>query len=521
VRRSAPFNVWEENQMDTSVGELVRSAALKFGEKVALIFQEERWTFRELDHASSQLAAQLARLGVAQGQVVSLYSQNCPEWIIGYYAVMKLGAVVNPLNLMLTPDEAAFAMNDCGAVAVIGSAEKLAALTPMLSATRLEHRISYGGQAPHGAEDFHALLRTADLGAPSPVIEPTATSTIAYTSGTTGHPKGAVLTHQGILLNTAMTATLHVRNASDVVVSALPCSHVYGNIVMNAAIAYGMTLVLHASFDVVRILDSVRTHRATIFEGVPTMYMYLLDSPELAKADLSSLRCCTVGGQTMPEAKMRQVTERFGCPLIELWGMTELGGLGMTHSAYGPRMPGSIGIALPHLEARITAPDEPARMMSIGEVGELQIRGPMVMRGYLNRPDATAQTLTADGWLRTGDLARVDGEGYFYVVDRLKDMIITAGFNIYPAELERVIAAHPEVAAVAVGSIADDHKGELAKAYVVRCQGSSVDAETLERHCRERLASYKVPRAWQFVTDLPKTSSGKIMRRMLHTLIAA
>lgn len=504
--------------MHNSVGDFVRFAASKFGEKVALIFENERWTFHQLDHASSCMAGQLAQLGVKAGQIVSLYSPNCPEWIVAYYAVMKLGAVVNPLNLMLTPDEAAFAMNDCGAVAVIGSAEKLAALATVLTQTRLQHRISYRGPAPDGAKDFHDLLRASEETMPLQVIDPSTASTIAYTSGTTGHPKGAVLTHRGIVLNTQMTATMHVRSASDVVVSALPCSHVYGNIVMNAAVAYGMTLILHASFDAVRILESIQTHRATIFEGVPTMYMYLLETQQLRAADLSSLRCCTVGGQTMPEAKMRQVTERFGCPLIELWGMTELGGLGTTHSAYGPQVLGSIGVALPHLEARVTNPEEPNQVIALGEVGELQIRGPMVMREYLNRPDATAQTLTADGWLRTGDLARFERDGYLYVVDRLKDMIITAGFNIYPTELERVIASHPEVPLVAVGSIADDHKGELAKAYVVRRQGSTVDAKTLERHCRERLAPYKVPRAWQFVSDVPKTSSGKIMRRMLHTV---
>lgn len=504
--------------MHNSVGDFVRSAALKFGEKVALIFENERWTFHQLDYASSRMAWELAEMGVSPGQVVSLYSPNCPEWIVGYYAVMKLGAIVNPLNLMLAPDEAAFAMNDCGAVAVIGSAERLAALTPVLAKTRLQHLINYRGNAPDGAKDFHDLLRASEATTPLQMIDPSGASTIAYTSGTTGHPKGAVLTHRGILLNTAMTATMHVRGESDVVVSALPCSHVYGNIVMNAAVAYGMTLILHSSFDAARILESIETHRATIFEGVPTMYMYLLEVSQLQTADLSSLRCCTVGGQTMPETKMRQVVERFGCPLIELWGMTELGGLGTTHSAYGPQVLGSIGVALPHLEARVTNPEEPNEVVALGEVGELQIRGPMVMREYLNQPDATAQTLTTDGWLRTGDVVRMERDGYLYAVDRLKDMIITAGFNVYPAELERIIAAHPEVALVAVGSISDDHKGELAKAYVVRRQGSTVDAQTLERHCRERLAPYKVPRAWQFVSDVPKTSSGKVMRRMLHTL---
>jgi long-chain acyl-CoA synthetase len=267
-----------------------------------------------------------------------------------------------------------------------------------------------------------------------------------------------------------------------------------------------------------RILESIQENRATMFEGVPTMYLYMLNAPQLRSFDLSSLTRCTVGGQTMPEIKMRQVEEAFGCPLIELWGMTELGGLGTTHSVYGPSRPGSIGVALPHLEARIAAPDEPGRVLPFGEVGELQMRGPMTMRGYLGRPEATAHALDADGWLHTGDLARMDADGYLYVVDRLKDMIITAGFNIYPAELERVIAEHPDVAMAAVGSIPDEHKGELAKAYIVLRQGALPDAAALERHCRERLAAYKVPRAFQFVDDLPKTSSGKILRRKLREI---
>jgi long-chain acyl-CoA synthetase len=305
----------------------------------------------------------------------------------------------------------------------------------------------------------------------------------------------------------------------DTVVSALPCSHVYGNIVMNAAIAYGMTLVLHKTFDAERVLQSIVKHRATMLEGVPTMYMYLLDYPQLKAFDLSSLTRCTVGGQTMPEAKMREVEEAFGCPLIELWGMTELGGLGTTHSAYGPSRHGSIGVPLPHMAARVVGV-ESGKVLPPGEVGELQMRGPVTMREYLGRTDATAETLGADGWLRTGDLVRQDQDGYLYVVDRLKDMVITGGFNIYPAELERVIAEHPDVAMVAVGSVPDEAKGELAKAYVVARQGAQLDLGQLEQHCRARLAAYKVPRAFQIVEDLPKTSTGKILRRMLRTLDA-
>lgn len=507
--------------LPATLADLVRHAARRYGAKTALVFEDQRWSFAQLDAASDAVAGNLAALGVRPGDVVSLFSPNRPEWIVAYYGVLKLGAVVNPLNLMLTPDEVAYAVNDCGAVAIIGSDDRIAALEGVRAATRLRHCIAYGGRPPGFATGFEALLAPSAAPPAAADPDPGAPSTIAYTSGTTGHPKGAVLSHRSVLTNTAMTATMHLRGPQDVVVSALPCSHVYGNVVMNAAIAYGMTLVLHASFDVERVLASIAQHRATMFEGVPTMYMYLLNSPRLPDFDLSSLTRCTVGGQTMPEAKMRLVEAALGCPLIELWGMTELGGLGTTHSAYGPKRLGSIGVALPHLEARIAASDGSDAVVPAGEVGELQIRGPVVMSGYLGRPEATAQTIDAQGWLRTGDLARIDAEGYIYVVDRLKDMIITAGFNIYPAELERTIAEHPDVAMVAVGSIPDEAKGELAKAYIVPRQGTSPDAAALEAFCRARLAAYKVPRAFQFVADLPKTSSGKVLRRKLREIDAA
>ena len=508
------------NTLPASVGGLLQQAARRFGDKTALVFEDQRWSFRQLDRASSQVAAQLQGLGIAAGEKVTLFSPNGPEWLIAYYAVMKIGAVVNPLNLMLTPEEAAYAMNDCGAVTVFGSHERIASLAGVCARTGLRHCIAFGGATPADALDFRTLLagEVAEDAFPVPGIEVESPCTVGYTSGTTGHPKGAVLTHQAILMNTAMTATMHVRTAADTVASALPCSHVYGNIVMNAAVAYGMTLVLHKAFDVERMLASIQAERATMLEGVPTMYMYILNHPQRSRYDLSSLTRCTVGGQTMPEAKMREVEAAFGCPLIELWGMTELGGLGTTHSAYGPARLGSIGVPLPHLQARVVAADGSGRVLGVDEVGELQIRGPVTMREYLGRPEASAETLVDGGWLRTGDLVRQDAQGYLYVVDRLKDLIITGGFNIYPAELERVIAEHPTVAMVAVGSVPDETKGELAKAYIVPRQGVPIDVADVERHCRERLAAYKVPRAYQVVSDLPKTSTGKILRRMLRTL---
>jgi long-chain acyl-CoA synthetase len=279
-----------------------------------------------------------------------------------------------------------------------------------------------------------------------------------------------------------------------------------------------MTLVLHAAFEPKAIMQSIQDHKATRFEGVPTMYMFMLNDPELDNYDLSSLRCCTVGGQTMPKPKMEEVEKRFGCPLIEVWGMTELGGLGTTFAANGIIKHGSIGTALPYTEVRITDPEDVSITMPTGEVGELLIKGGIVMQGYYGNEKATKETIEPDGWMHTGDLASIDEDGCIFIVDRKKDMILTAGFNVYPAEIERVVAGHPDVALVAVGSIPDEAKGELAKAYIVPKTGVSPDSDSIIAYCREHLAAYKVPRAVQFVDDLPKTSTGKVMRRELKTL---
>jgi len=252
-----------------------------------------------------------------------------------------------------------------------------------------------------------------------------------------------------------------------------------------------------------------------MFEGVPTMFMKLLNFAEFDRYDLGSLRLCTVGGQTMPVAKMEETERRFGCPLLELWGMTELGGLGTTHPHNGPHKLGSIGVALPLTEARVAAIDDARRNVERGEVGELLVRGPMVMDGYLDNPEATAATLEPDGWLHTGDLVRQDIDGYFFVVDRAKEVIISGGYNIYPAEVERVIAQHPAVAMVAVAAMRDEARGQAPRAFIVSRVGTRCTAAEIIEHCRPQLASYKIPRAVEFVDDLPKTSTGKILRRML------
>lgn len=501
-----------------ALAEVLPAGAQKYRGKTALVCGNRSFSFTELCDLSGQLANGLRALGVSTGDRVTLYSQNCWEWIVGYYAVSRLGAVVNPINVMLTPQEVLFVVKDCGAKAILASPEKGEALLDMKGDSPLEHVVLFGEDVPKGARSFNEIIKQSRSECDRVRVPGDSLSTIGYTSGTTGHPKGAMLTHRNVVLNSALTANMHVRTSADTVVTPLPCAHVYGNVIMNGAFLCGMTLVLLERFNEVEALTAIQTYKASMFEGVPTMYMYLLNYPELEKYDLSSLTRCTVGGQTMAVSKMQEVEARFGCPLLELWGMTEVAGLGTTHPFYGVNRHGSIGIGLPYVETRIVATDDADKSPGQDEVGELMVRGPIVMQGYYGNERATREAIEPDGWLHTGDLARLDTEGYIYVVDRKKDMILTAGYNVYPAELERVIATHPAVAMVAVGSQPDELKGEIAKAYIVPKNGVNVNEDSVLAFCREHLAAYKVPRQVQFVTDLPKTSTGKIMRRQLKTL---
>ncbi len=504
-----------------TLGHLLPAAAERYGYKTALACGEATFSFNELNQRAIRLARALRALGIQRGDRVTLYSHNCWEWIVSYYGVARIGAVLNPINIMLTGDEVRYITSDCGAKAIIAPAEKAALLLAVKKDTPLETIVLYGDSAPAGTLAFGALLAESEAGTGDDVpIEaaPDELSTIMYTSGTTGHPKGAMLTHRNLSLNGALTATMHVRTSADTTVTALPLCHVYGSAVLNGTIVSGGTLVLLERFNEVAALRAIEQHHATMFEGVPTMFMLILNSPEFDKHDLLSLTRCTVGGQTMPLAKMQAVEERFRCPLLELWGMTEVAGLGTTHSMYAPNRLGSIGVPLPGVECRIADPANPSAALPSGEVGELMVRGPIVMRGYYGNEAGTRETIEPDGWLHTGDLAHMDADGYVFIADRKKDLIITGGYNVYPAEIERVVAMHPAVAMVAVGGQPDPVRGEVAKAYVVLKHGASADEASIITFCREHLAAYKAPRAIQFVPDLPKTSTGKILRRQLKTL---
>lgn len=488
---------------------ILRRSAARHGDRRALVSGERTLSYGQLHAAATNLAADLRGDGVGPGDRVGIHAPNCWEWVVAYHAIAALGGVVVPVNALLTPDEVDFMLGDCGAVAVFGSADSL---------SRLDQAGAAPGVARRSFDGFDDLLVRPASPFDAPTIDADAPVTIGYTSGTTGRPKGAVQTHRSVFANIALTATVHVRTDNDIVVTALPAPHVYGNVAINSLLLVGGTVVLLERFDPVDVLTAIERHGATMFEGVPAMYSMIEATPEWAGADLSSLRVATVGGQTIATSVIDEWERASGAPLLELWGMTEISGLGSTHPAYAPNVPGSIGVSLPGVGLRIGRLDDPTVEAGHDEPGELQVRGPIVMSEYFGRPDATAEAFTSDGWLLTGDIATADRHGYIRIVDRRKDMILSGGYNVYPAEVERVVAAVPGVALVAVGRAVDERLGEVPKAYVVAKPGATLTADGVIEVCREHLARYKVPREVVFVDDLPKTSTGKLLRRELGKL---
>lgn len=511
----------ETSGYPTTLGTVLSVAAAKFGDRPALFFEGAWSSFIDLDRDSNRFADGLIKAGVEKGARVVLHVPNSRDWMIAYYGAAKAGAVVVPVDAMLTPDEVEFIINDSGATVLVSGVEDAADLNEIRNGTDLSLVIlSFEAADTDGCIRQENILESGSPDFQPVAVDPEDLGSITYTSGTTGKPKGALLTHHNVLLSAAGTADGHLRSSEDVFVSALPCTHVYGNAIVHACMFVGGKLVLLRRFDSETALAAIAEHRATMFEGVPAMYFRILSHSRLHQHDVSSLRFCTVGGQTIPLETIKEVEHVFGCPLGELWGMTELGGPAIMHQLTDKtRSPaGSIGRALPGIEVRVLSGDA-GKTENGDPLGELQVRGPQVMQGYLNRPEATAEVIDEDGWLSTGDFASIDETGNVFIVGRSKEIIITAGYNIYPSEVEAAIAQHPAVSMVALGKVPDPDKGEIAVAYVVLKDGHSALAGEIEQAARDVLAPYKAPRQVVFVEDLPKTGSGKIARHRLNEAV--
>ncbi|MEU6371482.1 long-chain fatty acid--CoA ligase [Streptomyces sp. NPDC046931] len=460
-------------------------------------------TYAELDERSARAAALLRAEGVRPGDRVALMLPNVPEFVVLYYGVLRAGAIVVPMNPLLKAREIGYQLGDSGAAVLF----------------EWHQAPGEGAQGAAAAGARHIVVEPSSFAAllsghePMTAVAETADDDVAvllYTSGTTGRPKGAALTHAGLRHNTEVN-TEHVQRMTpqDVVVGCLPLFHIFGQIcAMSVAVHSGASLTLIPRFDPQTVLEAIVRDRATVFDGVPTMYAALLQHH--AQVDVPTLRMCLSGGASLPVEVLHGFERRFGCPVLEGFGMSETSPVVTFNHLDRPRKAGSVGTPIKDVEVRLL--DEEGHDVGPGEVGELVVRGPNLMKGYWNLPEETAAAIP-DGWLRSGDLARQDEDGFLYIVDRKKDMIIRGGYNVYPREIEEVLHEHPAVALAAVVGVPHQRLGEEVAAAVVLRKGAEATPDELRQFVKDRVAAYKYPRTVWLVDTLPTGPSGKILKR--------
>ena len=532
---------------DGTLVDFLRRSVEAYPDRPALVFENRVMRYAELGDRVSGFAAALARLGMGPGTRVAIHLPNLPQFVVAYYGTLAAGAVAVPTNPLYTPPELEFQWRDSGcemavttdwlyhqrvravrprlavrhyAVATIAEALRfpLNVLAP-LALRRRRPPLAARIPAEAGVHRFGALVAGRRGPAPAVPLDPEATATLLYTGGTTGVSKGAELTHRNLASNARQLLAWipQAEPGREVLLAALPLFHSFGlTVVMNAGVALGAALILIPDpRDVRGIARSIARHRVTLFAGVPNHFAAVADLAESEGVDLSSVRTCNSGAAPLPEEVLRRFERLTGGKISEGFGLSEASPVTHSNPVESLRKIGSIGVPLPGTEARIVDSESGTRELPPGEVGELVIRGPQVMRGYWNRPDETAGQLK-DGWLFTGDLARVDQDGFCYIAGRKKDMVISSGFNVYPDEVDRVLAAHPAVLEAASIGVPDARRGESVKAFVVLRAGHAASVSDLRAHCGEQLAPYKVPREIEFLDALPRSSVLKVLRRELR-----
>ena len=501
---------------------MLAASAGRVPERPAFVLRDRVLPYGAVLAGARAVGRRLATLGVCPGQRVALQMPNAPEFGVAYFGILMAGATVVPLNPLLKAEEVRYVLQDSEAVGALCLATGVAVLR--------EARCGLGRPAPivllgGGADGLEAgdvaLGPEALAGAPDgpvPSLDGEAVAACLYTSGTTGRPKGAMLTHRNLLANLRSFNQVLRAGEADVFLTVLPMFHAFAATVMFLGpLMLGATIVLEPRFAPDLALKAVAEHRVTLFSGVPTMYAMLAAVPR-PPLDLSSWRMCISGGAALPPPVLEAFEAKYGVPIFEGYGPTECSPVLTVNPPGGVRKVGSVGQAIPEVELGIV--DDEDRPLPVGTVGEIVARGPNVMVGYLNRPAETAQALR-NGWYHTGDLGRVDEDGYYYIVDRKTDLIIVGGLNVYPREIELVLGQHPAVAESAVIGVPDPMRGEVPQAMVVLREGADATPQSLLAWCRQRLASYKIPRGLNIVPALPKTVTGKILKSQLRAAARA
>ena len=490
--------------MSDNLASILAESAEQGGERLAVKLDDVEVNYAVLNEGAKRVAGLLREKGVEEGDRVGIMLPNVPYFPSVYYGILRAGCVVVPMNVLLKGREVEFYLKD-------PEARLLFAWHDFGEAA---------GQGADGAGAECVLVKPGEfeelVGGQEPLEEMSErdaqdTAVILYTSGTTGKPKGAELTHANLKQNAKLAGGLGEVTDEDVALGALPLFHSFGQTcTMNACIAIGAAMTQLPRFDPDKALAIIERDKATIFQGVPTMYNAMLHSDKREEFDTSSLRLCMSGGSAMPEELMRNFEEAFDCKILEGYGLSETSPVASFNHPDRERKPGSIGTPIDGVEMKLV--DDDGNEVDQGEVGEIVIKGHNIMRGYWNRPDATEEAIK-DGWFHTGDMGKVDEDGYFFIVDRKKELIIRGGYNVYPREVEEVLYEHPAVQEAAVVAVKDEKMGEEVGAAVVLKKGEEVTEEELRDYVKEQVANYKYPRKIWFCDDLPKGPTGKILKK--------
>lgn len=508
--------------MSLNLASLLRQSALLHPSKTAMALGPVELSFAQLHGAAQRFAGALQGLGLHPGQHVALLLPNVPHFTIAYYGGQYAATPIVPLNVLMTADEIAYHIEDSDAVALVvweGFYEQARAGFERVDTCR--HLIVAKGDPGDTAAPEGALNMTALMGAATPVAElpdtmPDDTAVLLYTSGTTGRPKGAELTHFNLFYNAEYAATkLLPLSPKTVALATLPLFHSFGQtVVQNAVLGAGGTIVLLPRFVPQDALGLMQKHKVTLFAGVPTMYFALLHHPEADAYDLSSLELCVSGGSAMPVEVMKAFDAKYGVNILEGYGLSETSPIASFNVLDRPKKAGSIGLPLAGVEFRLVDAED-APIAATGEPGEIAIKGHNVMKGYYKRPEANAEVFRG-GWFHTGDIAQRDEEGYYFIVDRKKDMVIRGGFNVYPREVEEVLYGHPAIAEAAVIGVPHERHGEEVKAVVAFKAGHTATEAEIIDYCKQHMAAYKYPRVVEVMESLPKGPTGKILKRELR-----
>ncbi|MCJ7493124.1 MAG: long-chain fatty acid--CoA ligase [Deltaproteobacteria bacterium] len=503
-----------------NIAEILTKTSERLPNKMAFYFDDRGTTYQALQDGSESLALGLKKLGVQKGDRVGVFSPSSLEFVISWFAAVKLGAGVIPVNIMLKARESRYILENAEVSTLIVHHSQMEMIHSLRSALTLLKNLIVIGPKPLPESFLFADLLSEKPSSPMTLnCAPHDTATMIYTSGTTGYPKGAMITHANFYSNVQGIIKALALDEDMVRVSVTPLFHAMGLTVnMLAVVFLGASAVIQAKLDFEEFLKANEKYKATMISGAPALHYMLVHDPRTKNYDLSLWKVAMSGSAPLPVEVLRKFEEKFKIPMVEAYGLTEVTTAATANPVFGTRKPGSVGLPLPDLEVKIF--DDQDHEVPTGEVGEVVIRGSAVMKGYYNNPEATAETLKG-GWLHTGDLGKLDEDGYLYILDRKKDMIICSGYNVYPREVEELLHTHPAVMEAAVIGIPDPKRGESPMAFIIPRPGKKVTEEELIQFCKENLAPYKAIKGVKFVAEFPRNPNRKVLKRELREMLKA